>query len=107
VVYDIKNKVVKEVTSDYILNPLDFLNPSENLDEVHIRNFLDSIRKKAIVNADLLGGYKSSLLCQLGNIALRTGNTLHIDPANGHIKNDPAALKLWSRQYQAGWEPKI
>ena len=107
IVYDIKNKVVKEVTSDYIINPLDFLNPSENLDEVHIRNFLDSIRKKAIVNADLLGGHKSSLLCQLGNIALRTGNTLHIDPANGHIKNDPAALKLWSREYQAGWEPKI
>lgn len=107
IAYDIRNKVLKEVTSEYIIDPLDFMNPSENLDEFHIRNFLDSIRKKAIVNADILGGYKSSLLCQLGNIALRTGNTLHIDPTNGHIKNDPAASKLWSREYQPGWEPKV
>lgn len=107
IAYDIKNKVLKEVTSEYIIDPMDFMNPSENLDEFHIRNFLDSIRKKAIVNADILGGYKSSLLCQLGNIALRTGNTLHIDPTNGHIKNDPVAEKLWSREYQPGWEPKL
>lgn len=107
IAYDIRNKVIKEVTSEYIIDPLDFMNPSENLDEFHIRNFLDSIRKKASVNADILGGYKSSLLCQLGNIALRTGNTLHIDPTNGHIKNDPAAAKFWSREYQPGWEPKV
>jgi len=106
-VYDIKNKVVKEITSRYTIDPLDFMNPSENLDELHIRNFLDSIRKKTSLNADALGGHKSSLLCQLGNIALRTGNTLHIDPFNGHIKNDPVALKLWSRTYQPGWEPKL
>jgi len=86
VVYDIANKVVKEVTSEYIIDSLDFMNPTENLDEVHIRNFLDSVRKKTNVNADILGGYKSSLLCQLGNIALRTGNTLHIDPRTGTSK---------------------
>lgn len=106
-VYDIKNKVVKEVTSEYIVDPLDFMNPSENLDEVHIRNFLDGIRKKATLNADVLSGHISSLLCLLGNIALRTENTLHIDPANGHIKNDQAAMKLWTREYQPGWEPKV
>jgi predicted dehydrogenase len=106
-VYDIRNKVVKEVTSDYIINPLDFINPSENLDEVHIRNFLESIRGKATLNADVLSGHISSLLCLLGNIALRTENTLHIDPTNGHIRNDPAAMKLWSREYQPGWEPKV
>jgi predicted dehydrogenase len=106
-VYDIKNKVVKEVTSEYIVDSLDFMNPSENLDEVHIRNFLDSMRGKATLNADVSSGYISSLLCQLGNIALRTENTLHIDPTNGHIKNDPVAQKFWSREYQPGWEPKV
>ena len=107
IVYDLKNKVVKEVTSDNIIDPLDFINPSENLDEVHIGNFLDSVRQKTKLNADLMSGYKSGLLCQLGNIAFLTGNTLHIDPTNGHIKNDPAAEKLWSRDYQPGWEPKV
>ena len=60
-----------------------------------------------IGNADILSGHKSTLLVQLGNIALRSGNTLHLDPSNGHIKNDPAAEKLWRREYQPGWEPKI
>jgi predicted dehydrogenase len=107
VLYDNKNKVVKEVTSENLIDPLDFMNPSENLDELHIRNFLDAIHKKAALAADLQGGYKSTLLWQLGNIALRTGNTLHIDPANGHIMNDKDALKYWSREYQPGWEPKV
>ena len=52
-------------------------------------------------------GHQSTLLVQLGNIALRSGNTLHLDPTNGHIKNDAVALKYWSREYQPGWEPKI
>jgi hypothetical protein len=44
---------------------------------------------------------------QLGNIALRSGHTLNIDPNNGHIINDKEAMKYWSRQYQPGWEPKV
>jgi hypothetical protein len=32
---------------------------------------------------------------------------LNIDPNNGHILNDKGAMKLWSREYQKGWEPKV
>jgi len=99
--------MLKKITSKYIFDPLDFMNPSEKLDELNINNFLDGIRVNAQLNADILSGHKSTLLCQLGNIALRTGTTLNIDPTNGHIKNDPAASKFWSREYQPGWEPKI
>ena len=35
------------------------------------------------------------------------GRTLHCDPKNGHILNDAAAMKLWRREYEKGWEPKI
>ena len=48
----------------------------------------------------------STLLVQLGNIAQRSGTTLDIDPSNGHIKNNQVADKLWSREYEPGWEPK-
>lgn len=43
----------------------------------------------------------------LANISWRVGQDLKIDPKNGHIINNPAAQKLWSREYQKGWEPKI
>jgi hypothetical protein len=47
------------------------------------------------------------LLCLLANIAQRTGKTLHTDPTNGHILNDKEAMKLWKREYEKGWEPKV
>jgi len=106
-IYDLKNKVVKEVKNENIIDARNLSNPAEDLDALHLQNFLEGIRKGTALNADILGGHQSTLLCQLGNIALRSGNTLHIDPSNGHIKNDAAAMKFWQREYQAGWEPKL
>ncbi len=106
-IFDLKGKLVKEVSGKTTIDARNLSNPSGGLDSVHIRNFLDGIRTGAKLNADILSGHKSTLLVQLGNIALRSGNTLHLDPTNGHIKNDPVAQKFWSREYQRGWEPKI
>lgn len=106
-IYDLKNKVVKEVKNEMAIDARNLSNPAEDLDALHLQNFLEGIRKGTALNADILGGHQSTLLCQLGNIALRSGNTLHIDSSNGHIKNDAAAMKFWQREYQAGWEPKL
>jgi predicted dehydrogenase len=106
-VYDIQGKLVKEVSSKTQVNAMDKVNPSGGLDGIHIQNFLDSIRKGTPLNSDITGGYKSTLLVQLGNIAQRSGSTLDIDPENGHIKNNQPAQKLWSREYEKGWEPKV
>jgi len=32
---------------------------------------------------------------------------LHLNQKNGHIRNDSKAMKLWSREYEKGWELKI
>jgi len=77
------------------------------LDAFHIQNFFGGIKNGTPLAADIHGGHQSTLLCQLGNIAQRSGRTLNIDPKNGHILNDPAAMKLWKREYQKGWEPKV
>jgi predicted dehydrogenase len=76
-------------------------------DELHIANLLAAARGTAKPNSEIEDGHKSTLLCHLGNIAHRTGRTLHCDPANGHIINDPEAMKLWTREYATGWEPKV
>jgi predicted dehydrogenase len=106
-VYDENGKMIKEVSAKTQIDARNLSNPSANLDSAHISNFLDAIRIGTPLNADILSGHKSTLLVQLGNIAQRSGNTLHCDPANGHIKNDRVASKFWGRTYQPGWEPKI
>jgi predicted dehydrogenase len=77
--------------------------------EEHIGNWLDAIRAgdPTKAHAEIEEGYKSTLLCHLGNIAWRVGRTLHCDPKNGHIQNDDAAAALWGRTYEPGWEPKV
>ena len=95
-VFDRNDKVVQEQKPGY-------------RDDDHVQNFLTAIReqKPLSLNAEILEGHKSTLLCHLGNIAHRTGRTLHCDPATGKITNDPEAMKLWGREYAAGWEPKV
>ncbi len=76
-------------------------------DGTHIGNFLDTIRGKAQLNSPIEEGQKSAMLCHLGNIAYRTNTTVQADPKTGKILNNPAAEKLWKREYRKGWEPKI
>lgn len=107
IIYDKKNKVVKEVKSNIEIDGRNTLSPSEGLDVVHFANFVDAIRDNKLPNADVETGYKSTLWVQLGNIAQRVGYTLNIDQHNGHILDNPKASKLWRREYEKGWEPKI
>ena len=106
-IFDLKNALVKEVKNDFVIDPLNKMNPSQGLDALHIQNFFDAIKKGTALNSGIVSGHQSTLLAQLGNIALRSGETLNIDPANGHIKNSKAAEKFWKRDYQKGWEPTV
>jgi predicted dehydrogenase len=76
-------------------------------DSLHFQNFTTAIRDHKRPFADIEEGHKTTLLCHLGNIASRVGRTLNCDPKTGHIQNDEEAMKLWSREYRAGWEPKV
>lgn len=108
VVYDKDNKVIKEgkesgrtasATSDVV--------GGGSLTVKHFYNFTQSIRGKEKPNAPMIEAHKSILLCHLGNISQKTGDVLNIDPQSGKIKDNPEAMKMWSRKYESGWEPKI
>jgi predicted dehydrogenase len=107
-IFDNKNKLVKEVKSDIVITEgLNTSSPGEELDALHVRSFLKNIRNNTKPFADALNGHKSTLWMQLGNISQRVGHTLNIDPSNGHIVGDDEAMKLWSREYENGWEPIV
>jgi predicted dehydrogenase len=108
IIYDNKNKLIKDVKSDIIVTEgLNTTSPGEALDALHVVNFLENIRNNRKPFADALCGHKSTLWMQLGNIAQRVGHTINIDPSNGHIIADNEAMKLWTRDYEKGWEPSV
>ncbi len=107
-VFDLDGKVVKEMKNEIQMNiARDLMDPSRPLDALHIQNFLKGIREGIEVNSEILGGHQSTLLCHLGNIALKVKRSLDINPENGHILNDSDAEKYWSRIYEKGWEMKL
>lgn len=106
-VYDLKNNLIKDVKNEVEVDPRNLANPSQVLDGMHFQNFFEGIKSGAKLNSDIESGHISTLLCQLGNIAVRTQDTLHTDPTNGHIKKNKKAMKLWSRKYEKGWKPNV
>ncbi len=106
-IFDVDNKMVKDVKSEVAADPNNTLSATGNLDLYHFNNFINTIRGDDKLNAPVDEAYKSVLLCHLANIAQRTGETLHCDPANGHILNNPKAMELWKRHYEPGWEPIV
>jgi predicted dehydrogenase len=73
----------------------------------HLSNFLASIRGDETPNAEIEEGVKSTMLCNLGNIAYRTQSTVHFDTAKRQIVDNPEAVALWRRDYAEGWEPQV
>jgi predicted dehydrogenase len=105
VVYDLKNKVVKEAKGV----PGDPLNTvgDDGLTQQHIENFTSAVRTGTKLSAPIADGAITGMLCHLGTIADQTRRTLTIDPKNGHIIGDAAAARLWSREYDPRWKPVV
>jgi predicted dehydrogenase len=108
-IYDRKNKIVKEVRGTGPAVDATNIASSTGVayDAEHFRNFADAIRNGIPLNSPIADANTSVTLLHLGNIAQRVGRTLLCDPINGHIRDDAEAMRLWRRDYAAGWEPKV
>ena len=93
-IYDMRGKLLDTIKGSASQTP-------------HFQNFIDAIRGEATAHADAQIAHDSVMLCHYGNMAHRTGQTLHIDPETGHPTDAPAAMALWQREYRDGWEPKV
>jgi predicted dehydrogenase len=80
---------------------------SGGVDAHHTPNFLAAVRGEAKLNSEIAEGHTSTMLCHLGNMSQRTGRALTCDPASGRVRDDKAAMALWAREYEKGWEPKV
>ncbi len=106
-VYDNDNKEIKKFEEGAATTTIDLTGPGVDKDVSHTHNFAEAIRKSMLPLADYKEVNKSTLLCHLGNIAYRTGNTIPCNPSDGSIIDDQDAKKLWRREYEPGWEPDV
>ena len=89
-IYDPQDKLIEEIKGKWN-------------DTAHFGNFVESIRSGVPLNSEIEEGVKSTLWCHLGNIAYRSGKTLHMDDKKTRIKNDAEAEKLWKNVYRKEW----
>ena len=106
VIYDLKNKVVKEFKA---AAPGDSLNTTGDdwLTQYHLDNFTSAVRSGTALTAPIDDGAKTGMLCHLGTIAQQVGRKLTTDPTNGHIIGDAGAAARWSREYDPRWRPIV
>ncbi|MBP7828255.1 MAG: Gfo/Idh/MocA family oxidoreductase [Verrucomicrobia bacterium] len=70
----------------------------------HYQNWLDCIKSRQRPICDVAIGHRSSTVCHLGNIAIRTGKKVKWDPVKEQIIGDPA-LAVWTdNPYRAPWK---
>ena len=78
-----------------------------DMTDTHVANFFNVIRgTENKLNSPIEEGAISLMMCHYANISYRIGKSYDINTANGHIL-DKDGMKLWDRQYEKGWEPKI
>jgi predicted dehydrogenase len=81
---------------------------ADSMTDLHFANFIAGIRKGEKLNAPVSVGNVAVTMLQLSNIAWFVNRELNLEPSNGaKIKNDPEAMKYWTREYQPGWAPKL
>jgi predicted dehydrogenase len=75
-----------------------------NLGRNHARNFLDCVKSRNKPIADVEEGYRTVVMCHLGNIATRVGRTLRWDAAKEEIIGDREANQMLSKPYRKPWK---
>jgi predicted dehydrogenase len=105
-VYDLKGNKMSEFETGKATSSSD-LTGRDNMTDAHFANFIAAIREGEELRAPVSVGNVAVTMLQLSNIAWEVGRELNINAADGHIQNDPAAMKLWGREYEKGWAPRI
>jgi predicted dehydrogenase len=105
-VYDWKGKQIDTFRTGKTTSSSDTLG-IDTMTDAHFANFIAAIKGEAKLNSPIQVANTSVTMLLLSNIAYFMDRTLHIDTKNGHIKDDPEAMKLWGREYENGWEVTI
>ena len=76
--------------------------PGENMQEAHVSNFLEAVRKKdgSLIACKPADAFMSTATVQLAMISYYTGSLVRWDPVRMEIQDNTAAAGLLSRHYR-------
>ena len=80
-----------------------FSNITRNMTQYHFENFFNSIRNGEKLTSPIDDAAVSQSMTHYANMAYRTGKSFEINSLDGSIK-DNKVKKIWSREYEKGWE---
>ena len=78
--------------------------PQERGLDQHTANFIDCVRTGARPACDVQTGSMAAVNAHLGNVALRTGDTLEWDAEKLHFRGNRAANDLLEPEYRGPWQ---
>jgi predicted dehydrogenase len=105
-VYDVNNKMIDEFRTSEKSTTRDLVG-RDSMTDAHFLNMINAVRTGEKLHAPIEVGNIGVTMLQLSNIAWKTNRALNLDTKTGRIVNDAAAMQLWGRQYENGWEPRI
>lgn len=77
------------------------------MQEPHVENFADCIAGQARPNAPVEEGFRSVVMCHLGNITSVLNRRVEFDAATMSIKGDTEARAMESREYRSPWKLEV
>lgn len=103
ILYDRGGKVVKENSASSNEGGI-ALGGGGDMTTGHVINFFEAVRGKEKLTAPIDDASISMAMVHYANIAYRIDKGFDVDDGTGRIF-DRDAMKLWSRDYEPGWEP--
>jgi hypothetical protein len=86
------------------MDPQEEKGDARQMEDLHIRNFLDCVKSRQAPNADIEEGHLTATMCHLGNIATRLGRTLQWDATREQFIGDREANSLLTYRYRKPWD---
>jgi predicted dehydrogenase len=105
-IYDLAGKKTSESKRGGTTSSADLVG-RDSMTDAHFANFIAGIRNGEKLNAPVSVGNVAVTMLQISNIAWEVKRDLHLDAQDGRIQGDPEAMKMWGREYEDGWAPRV
>ena len=106
-VFSLDDRLLSEYSAQQKRSTSQDLQSIDDMTTRHFQNLIDGIRTGERLRSPVEEGNVSVTMLQLSNIAWKFDRALRLDARTGRIVGDEAAMAMWGREYEKGWEPRV